>query len=189
MAWQALPLLASALSSKPVALSCARLFQLLFGMLPLPAPCSTHGLAFPVPGLSNRSRISRNSNNREGGPNKTNRCVEEPREDIVKTQHVLKDSCAEVSILPSPVNGVCPEIGTTSFGRQALHLHLFLSLVLIFSFRQAPDGRNKRNFLEMNCLCDKCPRQISKMNLPALLYGRTSKRPNSVLCAPSLRKK
>ena len=55
VAWQPLPLPASALSSKPVALSCARLFQLLLGMLPLLAPCSTHGLAFPVPGLINRS--------------------------------------------------------------------------------------------------------------------------------------
>ena len=66
----------------------------------------------------------------------------------------MKDSCAEVTILPSPVNGVCPETGTTRFGRQALRLDLFLFLVLILSFRQAPDGRNKRNFLEMNCLCE-----------------------------------
>ena len=54
--------------------------------------------------------------------------VEEPRKDSVKTQRVLKDTCAEVTILPSPVNGVCPEIGTKRFGRQVLPLDLFFSV-------------------------------------------------------------
>ena len=106
--------------SFPVSLRNAALAGVMFD----PRPCISSSRADqPQSDLKKPKQLRRR-------PNKTNRCVEEPRKDSAKTQYALKDSCAEVTISPSPVNGVFPETGTTRFGRQALRLDLFF-LVLI----------------------------------------------------------